>query len=111
MGDFWEEKLQFRTVRITLIKIIDGQKPIAELRFEGSGFHALPDLTSEDYRTFRLPAERSAARSEETSVFSFGFSESNIDMFAVRVDHINPHANEVRLTICNFRAVDLAKSF
>jgi hypothetical protein len=109
MGDFWEEKLQYRIVRITVTNIIGGEKPVAELRFEQGYFCSLPGLRTNDFRVFRLPASSPRRDTEENSVFSFGFTEGQIDMFAVRVDHINPHTNEVRLSICNFRAVDIDK--
>jgi hypothetical protein len=101
-GDFWEGKLSFRKPRITVVKIIDGPTPTAELRFEGGIFHGIGDVATKDFQTFSLRGRYSIGMGQEqNSVFSFDFREGSISLLAARIDHIDTHANEVKFIICS----------
>jgi hypothetical protein len=103
-GTFWEGRLSLRKSRITVIKVIDGETPTAELRFEGGVFHGLAGVRTKDFQTFLLRGRYPGLDQEANSVFSFDFREGLIEMFAARIDHINTHTNEVTFIVCSVRA-------
>lgn len=103
-GDFWEGKLSFQKPRITVVRVIDGATPTAEIRLEGGVFHGLAGVATNDFQTFRLSGRYLAMEQEKNSAFSFAFREGLIEMFAARIDHINTHTNEVTFIVSSIRA-------
>lgn len=107
IGDYWHQELGLRDLRITLVRIIPEEPPVAELHFDGGIFHSFRPRPTDDhsgFNTYRLTASRSSVDVEKKSVFAFDLDESMIRFTAIRVDHLNPHTNEVKLCVGWFSA-------
>jgi hypothetical protein len=105
IGAFWETGSSFSRVRITAISIqtfkSDGNNVLGvELLFDRETVGALvggakPERTN--YNRFYVPISSSGFQTEDASVFTFETDDNNIDLFILRVDHINQTAQEVSL--------------
>jgi hypothetical protein len=107
IGNYWEQSLGLSKIRITLVRIIPEEPPVAELKFDGNVYHSFRPRPegANNFNSFRLIAfGRRSIDIEKEAVFCFDFNDRQADLVAVRVHHINPHDNEVMLWVVRFSA-------
>jgi hypothetical protein len=106
MGDYWDsEKLR---IKITLNQICKADPSVkvqlgvmpeygADLSISLGGSLIYGGSATHQIGTNRLflPCASDAHNCEQFSAYAFSFSEEHVKFVGVRVDHINPHTNEI----------------
>jgi hypothetical protein len=105
LGDYWQIREGISRLKITPIAFRDsnGEPLYVELRMDtgGSVFYG-GDNAIEDSGVNRIALRQTSSgfQAEENCAYQYSFSDEHVHFIAVRVDHINKHANEVALEVC-----------
>jgi hypothetical protein len=101
VGSYWDDGDVPRRIRVTVVSISDEEEPRAELNFAmGALAHGGTQTKRTKTNQYLMRPTSSGFQAEEFCVTCFSFDERHVWFFVVRVDHLNPYAKEVVLSIC-----------
>jgi hypothetical protein len=103
LGDYCTIPYKLSPIRVTLRSVTKlNSRDAVELEFGtgGSIMYGGRATTKTGVNRFMLHAVASREDAEDGSVFQFYFTERDVCVVIIRVDHINPHAGEVSIVAC-----------
>jgi hypothetical protein len=101
LGGFWTDDEALRRIRVTVVSISVEPEPRVELLFAmGAQAHGGTQTKRTKVNQYLMRPTNSGFQAEEFCVTCFSFDEKHVWFFAVRVEHINAHAQEVVLSVC-----------
>lgn len=110
VGAFWTDPESNRRVRVSIVALTNDGEPRAELNFDtGALAHGGTQTKRVKVNQYLMRAASSGYQSEEFCVYYFSFEEKHVWFFAVRVEHINIHAQEVVLAVCKVSSFKRAR--